>query len=458
MWYKLSYYTIVTDPLNSVGDRVIYSTRTGQALIIKQGVWTLLATDRLELMDPDDKNRLLEVKIIVPQEEEELLAIINENKQNTDDSSVLYEVIQVSANCQLGCDYCGQHHDKQQIPSSMYEALLNRIRLKAGRKKYTRLYIGWFGGEPLVGLRQIRELTPLLGQLAADLGLSFGTKIVTNGMSLKEDIFFELTRELWVDHIEVTLDGIAEFHDTRRITKQGAATFDIIFNNLLSILNHPEFDPNKCRVSLRCNVDERNEAGVSPLISILSEHKLQDKIAYFYPIGVYSWARNDAQKKSMTKEEFARKEIEWYMELIQNGFSVNLIPGRVKSVCMATSNTSDLYDPYGNIFSCTEVSLTPVYERTAYLAGNLKFPADTYSSTRMHANWNDEILAGKFPCHSCRMLPVCGGACPKSWHEDMRACPPSKFNIREKLQLAYIVSKSDLNELINNEESVLSPC
>lgn len=458
MWYKLSYYTIITDPLNSLGDRVIYSTRTGQALVIKQEVWSRLTTDRLELLDAADKDSLLKVKAIVPQEEDELLTIIQENKQNTDDSSVLYEVIQVSANCQLGCDYCGQHHDKQQIPSSLYGALLDRIRLKASRKKYSRLYIGWFGGEPLVGLRQIRELTPLLRQLAADFGMGFGTKIVTNGMSLKEDIFFELTRELGVDHIEVTLDGIGEFHDTRRITKQGGATFEIIFNNLLSILNHPEFNPNQCSVSLRCNVDERNEAGVSPLIRLLTEHHLQDKIAYFYPIGVYSWAKNDAQKKSMTKEEFARKEIEWYMELIQSGFSVNMIPSRVKSVCMATSHTSDLYDPYGNIFSCTEVSLTPVYEKSGYLAGNLKLSADTYSTTRVHSNWNDEVLAGKFPCHSCRMLPVCGGACPKSWHEDMRACPPSKFNIREKLQLAYIVSKSDLKELIDDDEAVLLPC
>src|SRR5580658_5969868 len=98
MWYKLSYYTITTDPLNSHGDRVIYSTRTGQALVIRKEVWSRLVTDRLELLDLADRDRLLAVKVIVPQEENELEAIIGENKQNTEDSSVLYEVIQISAN------------------------------------------------------------------------------------------------------------------------------------------------------------------------------------------------------------------------------------------------------------------------------------------------------------------------------------------------------------------------
>lgn len=444
---KLSYYTIITDPLNSTGDRVIFSTRTSQALIIKDNVYDALISDRVDMLDTGDAQKLLNTKMIVESEEHELLTIVNENKENIDSSETLYEVIQVSANCQLGCDYCGQHHTKTNLAKDLYKNLLDRIRQKAMKKKYKGLYIGWFGGEPLVGLRQIRELTPLLKELAEELHLSYGAKIVTNGMSLKENIFLELVSELNINHIEVTLDGIAPYHDTRRITKEGSATFDIIFNNLLNILNRDDFALFNCKVSVRCNVDERNVDGVYPLIELLVKHNLQNKIAYFYPIGVYSWAQNDAQKKSLTKEEFAELEIDWIMEMIMHGFSVSLLPGRVKSVCMAVSPTSDAYDPYGNIFNCTEVSLTPIYENTPYRAGNLKFPSETYSNVRAHTNWNDEILEGKFPCHSCKMLPVCGGACPKSWHEDMRACPPNKFNIKKKLQLSYIVAKQDLVEL-----------
>jgi uncharacterized protein len=447
MQQKLSHYTIITDPLNSRQDRVIFSTRSAQASIIKKNIYEALIEGRFEELDATDYDTMITNKVIVPADENELLEIITQNKEHIGSEEILYEVIQPSAMCQLGCDYCGQAHTKNYISNSLYDNLISRIREKAGRKKYRGMYIGWFGGEPLMGLKQIRELTPLLKELAAEFDMPYASKIVTNGLSLKENIFVELVNELKVDHIEVTLDGIAPYHDKRRITKyEGGATFNIIFQNLLDIFNRPDFFDFNCQISLRCNVDERNEDGVSPLIQLLAEHNLQEKIAYFYPIGVYSWAQNEAHKKSMTKEEFAEKEIGWLMELIEYGFNVNLLPGRVKQVCLSVSPSSEMYDAYGNIYNCTEVSYTPVYEGSDYVIGNLKFPKETYSKKRMLTDWNDEVLAGKFPCHTCKMLPVCGGACPKSWHEDMRACPPNKFNIKDKLTLSYIVSQKKLTE------------
>lgn len=448
MSYKLSYYTIITDPLNTKEDRVIYCTRTGEALIIRKAIHDALVNSDFGSLQENDFEKLLQVKAIVPEEEHELATITGENKTNIGEDNLLYEVIQPSASCQLGCDYCGQSHTKTNISNTLYDNLVNRIREKALKRKYRGMYIGWFGGEPLMGLRQMRELTPLLMSIAKELDIPYASKIVTNGLSLKENIFVELVNDLKVDHIEVTLDGTAPYHDTRRITKEKTSTFDLIFQNLLSIFNREDFHDFNCQISVRCNVDERNVDGVSPLIDLLDRHGLQNKMAYFYPIGVYSWAQNDAHKKSMTKEEFAEKEIEWYMELIEKDFPVRLLPGRVKKVCMAVSNSSEMYDAYGNIFDCTEVSYTPVYENSSYVLGNLKFPSDTYSKKRSFTDWNDEVLEGKFPCHTCKMLPVCGGACPKSWHEDMRACPPSKFNIKEKLALSYIVSQKKLTDLM----------
>jgi len=449
--FKLSYYSIFTDPLNSKQDRVLYCTRTGQALVIKDQIYQTINAGDFEILSKEDLEKLVQHKAIVEVEENELASIIGENKDVIEDVNTLYEVIQISGNCQLGCDYCGQHHTKNFLDEKIYAGLISRIRSKATLKKYKTLYIGWFGGEPLMGYKQIRELTALLKELATEFGMTYGAKIVTNGMSLKENVFLELVNELGIRHIEVTLDGIAPFHDTRRITKQCASTFDIIFKNLLTIFNREDFKKFNCRITLRCNVDERNVEGVSPLIKLLAENNLQNKIDYFYPIGVYSWSKNDAHKKSLTKEEFAEREIGWFLEMIELGFTVSLLPGRIKSVCMAVSKASDVYDPYGNIFTCTEVTLTPVYEATDYKVGNLNFPVNTYSDRRTHSNWNDEILDGKFPCSTCKMLPVCGGACPKSWHEDMRACPPSKFNIKRKLELSYVVAKGNIKELLADE-------
>jgi uncharacterized protein len=300
----------------------------------------------------------------------------------------------------------------------------------------------------------MRELTALFIEFAKENGMAYSSKIVTNGLSLKESVFRELVKELYVDSIEITLDGTSIYHDQRRYTKEKVKTFDIIFNNLLAIVNSEYYDKQKTRLTIRCNVDERNYEGVLPLIELLDEHKLQEKITYFYPIGVYSWG-NDAHKKSLTKEQFAEMEIDWYIEMIKRNFPVNLLPGRVKKVCLAVSPSSEMIDAYGNIFNCTEVSYVSIYEKSLYVLGNYNNSMGEIKTERPLTNWNDLLLQNNFPCHTCKMLPVCGGACPKSWHEDMRACPPSKFNIKEKLALSYLISQKKIIE-IENEMAPLS--
>ncbi len=440
--FKLSYYTIFTDALNDKEERILFATRTGESFVVsdsvcqqlKQGLWDDLPTDIL--------HKLQTAKAVVPAHENELLTIVTENKTGIRKNKVLYEVIQPSAMCQLGCYYCGQQHTKDYLTPDYHDLLLQRIRQKAEQGNYTHFSIGWFGGEPLMALGHIRDLTPRFQALAAEFGMSYSASLVTNGLSLKENIFYELTTQLGVTSIEITLDGTATFHDAHRYTKDGGASFDLIFKNLLAICHRTDFETLGCRITVRCNVDARNWEGVSPLIQLLGQHGLAKKIAYFYPIGIYSWGGNDAHTGSLTKEAFAAKEIDWLIEQFEAGFTPSFLPSRVKDVCIAVSPVSEMYDAFGNIYNCTEVSLTDVYKDTPYTLGNLKQnPIAHQQVHRPLTDWNDTLLTDTFPCHTCQMLPVCGGGCPKSWHEDMRACPSAKFNIKERLTLAYVLAQ-----------------
>lgn len=441
--YKLSYYTILTEPINESGHRILFSTRSGKTLVIPALCHEFLTTDRCDAIPAEVLTKLRRMQAVVPAAEDELAQVVRENQADieAEQSQTLYEVIQPAAMCQLGCYYCGQQHSKDYLDPGMTDQILARIRQKAARGSFRKLYIGWFGAEPLMAIRQMRELTPRLKALAAEFGMSYGAKIVTNGLSLKENVFVELTRQMHVDSFEVTLDGVAAYHDRHRYTKEGGASFDLIFNNLSRILNRPDYSDFGCGISIRCNVDEDNIEGVTPLIHLLAEHGLQRKISYFYPIGIYAWG-NDAHKKSLTKEAFARYEMGWIAEMLRLGFPYSrVVPGRVKKVCMAVSKSSEMYDAFGNVFNCTEVSYVPQYEGTDYVLGRVNDPALGFGKKRPLADWNDTLLTDRFPCHTCKMLPVCGGGCPKSWHEDMRACPTPKFNIKDRLLLTYAMGK-----------------
>ncbi len=429
------------------GESILFCTRTGESFIVSKELKSNLLEGLFNIVPEQTIEMLLGAKGLVDIEEDELLEIRNENKLEVNSSTELYTVIQPSANCQLGCYYCGQNHTKTNLTRDYYEPLLERINEKASSGKFKSLYIGWFGGEPLMALPQMRELTPKMMEIAHSHNMSYGSAVVTNGLSLKPNIFEELVTLLGVRKIEVTLDGTSEYHDKHRYTKEGGKSFDLIFKNLSKILNRKDFRELNCPISIRCNVDKKNWNGVSPLINLLAENDLHTKISYFYPIGVYSWGGNDAHKSSLTKEEFAEKEIDWYIEMLKAGFTTSVLPKRHKQVCMAVSPDSEMYDAYGNVFNCTEVSYTDNYKDTPYVLGNLK-SQNEIRTQRPLSDWNDTILTDKFPCHTCKLFPVCGGACPKSWHEDLRACPSFKFNIKERLALGYVLSRADIKQLL----------
>lgn len=448
---KLSHY-LITTAIDEVV--IVYSTRTSKTLILKSESLVVLETGNFEMLPPEILNELIAIEVLVPHDEDELVEIIKQNKDAIENDSLLYQVIQPSANCQLGCGYCGQVHTKNQLEKENHDFLVNRLDYKLSiNKKLKKLHIGWFGGEPLMGLQSIRDLSVKFQSLSMKHNVVYSAKMVTNGLALKKELFLELVTKYNISSFEVTLDGTAEFHDNRRFVKSAKGkSFDLIMNNLIDIFNIENYKELDVEISIRCNVDKTNYEGVTPLIELLRKNNLHDKISNFYVAPIHSWG-NEAHLVSLEKEEFADKEIEWLIDLYKNDFSPWIIPQRNKQVCMIVNTNSELIDANGDIFNCTEVSYVPAYKGSEYELGNIKDISKSQEFENMPlSNWNDLILNkdDRFPCPSCKMLPVCGGHCPKSWKEGMVACPTAKFNIEDKLALSYLITQKGIDYLKQN--------
>ncbi|MDF7816463.1 radical SAM protein [Runella sp. MFBS21] len=447
MDFKLSQYLVVTEPVTE-RKRVLFATRTARTLVITNSLYDKLMRGAWDEIEDQVFEKMLQIEAIVPADNDELKTIIGRNKAAVADGNTLYHVIQPTAMCQLGCGYCGQNHTKDYISSENYDRILTRIESKFEKKKYKHVEISWFGGEPLMAYAQIRALTPRIQAIAAKHGCSYSSKVVTNGLSLKEPVFLELAQKYGVTSMEVTLDGTAEYHDARRHTKEGLSTFKLIFQNLLKIYNRPDFKELGCSISIRCNVDERNNESVKPLLQLLADHNLQDKISYFYVAPIHSWG-NDAHLLSLEKKAFAQQEMDWILEMFRLGFNPRLLPGLNPVVCLSVTPDAEVFDAFGNVFDCTEVPYVSTYENTPYVLGNVSNGLETISEHRPLLSFHDEVAeGGHYPCTTCRMLPVCGGGCPKSWREGMAPCPTNKFNIEEKLKLYYALQKRGKEKLV----------
>ncbi len=443
---KLSAYHVVTAPffdeIEGRIQRVVLATRTASVRIIDDASWQELETENFDRLPPDILFDLVDIELIVPVDENELQTILARNDAATLDDDDLYLVVQPTASCQLGCHYCGQQHTSKLMSEEDQQRFVERTHRQLETRKFKSLSIGWFGAEPLVGLSVMRSLTSQLQSLAASFGCSYNAKIVTNGLALTEKVATEIVHELGVTSLEITLDGVAEFHDIRRMQKNGSPTFEKIFTNVIAFARRQDLD---AQLTIRCNVDYQNYESVSSLLQLLAEEGIQDKIS-FYVAPIHSWG-NDAHSISLSKEQFAAWEIVWFGEMIELGFNVGLVPKRKPIVCMAVMPHAELVDAYGNIFNCTEVSYVPTYGTpNEYAIDNLSGKQMPGSRQRL-SNFNERVRQGEYPCSTCPMLPVCGGACPKSWSEAIAPCPSAKYNVEERLLLTYALSRIEASSL-----------
>jgi uncharacterized protein len=437
---KLSRYVVWSDPLIAGGHktaRVLFATRTGKVMAASESVRTALATASWERLPADLLDELIRAEVLVPAEQDELATVIEENKEAIEQQSELYQVVQPTALCQLGCGYCGQEHAARLLPPRDQDRFVSRVKRRLASGRYSGLRIGWFGAEPLAGMRVIRRLSPLLQEAAGDARCRYSAKIVTNGLTLTEERATELVGEHMVDTAEITLDGLEAHHDARRFTKTGKGTFHRIFTNLCRIAALPELP---LQLIVRCNVDQTNRDGVPALIDALAEQGLQRRIS-FYVAPIHSWG-NDAHHQALSHEDFAAWEIEWLAQLINRGFGVGLVPARKRIVCLAVQSDGELIDAYGDSFNCTEVSMVPSYGSPNVYAREPSGRETPESKTLR--TFNDGVASGRYDsCARCPMLPVCGGACPKLWEEGHLPCPSAKFNIRERLNLVYAASRRE---------------
>ncbi|MBM4091288.1 MAG: SPASM domain-containing protein [Planctomycetes bacterium] len=74
-----------------------------------------------------------------------------------------------------------------------------------------------------------------------------------------------------------------------------------------------------------------------------------------------------------------------------------------------------------------------------YAIGDLRQGADR---SRCHfRDFSQRIRRGQYPCHACPVLPVCGGMCPKKWADGESPCPSVRYNLKERLLVAYAAGR-----------------
>ena len=313
--------------------------------------------------------------------------------------------------------------------------------------QFKHVTVCWFGGEPLIGLSSITRLAPQLMDIAATYGVKYTSRLVTNGLLLTPECFQQLI-DYKVNFFEITIDGTKEYHDITRVKKVGSGSFDAIFKNVKNVVAYKNTHAINATISIRHNVNRFNQSSVFPFLDLLKSENLQNSVSYYIAL-VHSWG-NDAHLSALSLQEFANFQVAVLKKMKTMGFSVGWLPNRIKkNTCTATTKEDIIIDAYGNTHRCSEVPYVTTYGK--YNTENDALTPFVSEHDALFDDWYNVVARKEYQCGTCNILPLCGGACPKAWHEGHVPCPPMKFNLPDLLLQQLMV---DLKKQKENEQKL----
>ncbi len=139
----------------------------------------------------------------------------------------------LSCQCNLNCVYCPLRKAAREMPPMVPE---ERVAIwqdvyRAFRVRTLSLIL--FGGEPFLDVPYIRNLLALAVEKELPLGQ---IEIVTNGTIVTPEVI-DLINTHRIHALHITLDGPANIHNTRRLTKNGEDGYSLILDNMETFLS-----------------------------------------------------------------------------------------------------------------------------------------------------------------------------------------------------------------------------
>lgn len=151
------------------------------------------------------------------------------------DHSQLVLTIAPTLACNFKCKYCYETSREEIINSERMEAIYNFVEERYLTDRFKKLKINWYGGEPLLVMSKIIEMSKWLMNFSEKNDIEYTARMFSNG-SLITDKTINKFKELKISDIQLTIDGLKDNHDKRRISKNSKSTYDCLINNTKKLL------------------------------------------------------------------------------------------------------------------------------------------------------------------------------------------------------------------------------
>ncbi len=396
----------------------------GATDVIEKNVYELIVNNNFDKLDEEIINQMIKRRYLFKSEKEyrDFLENLDNRIEELEKKATPNFLVVPSYACNLHCIYC--YEQTYMIKGTTNIDPIEMVNLQFDRidkimEQYIKKYgepkddvrITIMGGEPLLKCN-LKTIEHIFKQAKKR---NYTIDIVSNGVDLNYyiDLFNEYKDVL--HHIQITVDGVKEIHDKRRIFHDGRGSFDLIMNNIkLSI-------ENDILIVLRVNVDNTNINELSDLADVLvKQFNYSEKLKpYLYILqdGGCSGEQNIVNEKIGIETIFELEEKNPNMKIFRKKFHpesfiesiFNDIPYQpVLRHCGAAKNQFIL-DCKSNVYKCWHG-----IGNNDYRVG-IFYPKYELDEEKIN-NWFNRSVKVIPKCQKCKYRYICGTGCPAAKH------------------------------------------
>ncbi|MDO5568732.1 MAG: radical SAM protein [bacterium] len=396
----------------------------GATDIIEKSIYEKIINKEFDNLNQDVIDNLLERKYLFSDENEynKFIESIDTKLEDLEKRATPNFLVVPSYACNLHCIYCYEQTymikgttdiDPLKMVDLQFERIdkiMKQYETKYGKTKED-IRITIMGGEPLLRCN-IKTIAYIFEQTKKR---NYSLDIVSNGVDL--NYYIELFNEYkdTLKHIQITVDGVKDIHDKRRIFHDGRGSFDLIMNNIKLSLQ------NNIQIVLRVNVDSTNINELSDLADTLIKEFNYDKnlLPYLYLLqdGGCSGESNIVNEKVGIEKIFELEDKNPNMAIFRKKFHpadfiesiFNDVPYQpVLRHCGAAKNQFIL-DCKSNVYKCWHG-----IGNNGYRVGTFypKYEIDD----EIINQWFNRSVKVLDKCKNCKYRYICGTGCPAAKH------------------------------------------
>lgn len=409
--------------LGNISDKwVIANHLSGGIIEVNPRIFKALQGNHVaKIKDEEHVQALRYGNFIVDADLNEVEALKKKRQEWSDTVKVIGLQIVPTLACNFRCPYCYENQGEKNslISKEVMDSIVNHVQ-ETMQPTTRALNISWYGGEPLLAVKQIEYLSGALFKLCMENKIEYRSSIITNGFLLdKQNVDTLLKYNL--RSLQVTLDGPKDVHDKRRILHDGSGTWQVIVDNLKYVLEK------KVGVMVRINVDKTNIDSIERLFQELQTEGIFSRISIsFGAVLAFGNVCRSVEDNLISFEE-AEKKIgqEKIQSLLKNSqsYSRRFTPNFLG--CVAVARNSFIVGPSGELYKCSK-TIGSDGEICGHIS-NIDRNNPNLKKWEGITNLDDQT------CSKCSVVPICsGGGCAFDYvinGKEMISCDTKKFRI-----------------------------